>query len=127
MMRTHQQKDADATLLVHQRTDSNSMIAMDESGRITDFIERPTEAMRKTHPYTWVNSGAYILDPAILDVVPEGVACDFPRDIFPNLINRMKIMGYKLTGYRCAIDSPARYDEACAAVREGRLSAVLPD
>src|SRR5207245_41106 len=62
MMRAHREKNAAATLLVHARPGSNSLVRMEDDGRITAFIERPTEDERARAPYPWVNSGAQILN-----------------------------------------------------------------
>ena len=62
----------------------------------------------------------------MLEAIPAGVPCDFPRDIFPKLIASNRIYGFALTGYRCAIDSPERLAEARAAVAEGRCNIALP-
>jgi NDP-sugar pyrophosphorylase family protein len=125
MVAFHREKHAMATLLVHQRLRSNSLVAMDEANRITAFIERPTEEQRAQNPLPWVNSGVYLLRSEILDRIPPEQPCDFPRDIFPHLVVSDACYGFPLSGYRCAIDSPARYEEAQAAVAAGRYRSPL--
>ncbi len=120
MIAFHRGKRAFATLLLHQRYGSNSLVCIDGSNRIVAFIERPTEEQRRENPFPWVNSGVYLLRSEILERIPAGVPCDFPKDIFPDLVKSEPCYGFPLTGYRCAIDSPARYEEAKAAVAEGR-------
>ena len=125
MMAFHREKRAMATLLLHQRRRSNSLVAMDQENRIVAFLERPTEEQRAENPFPWVNSGVYLLRSAILDRVPPDVPCDFPRDIFPDLIRSEPCYGFPVSGFRCAIDSPSRYEEAKAAVAEGRYKSPL--
>lgn len=120
MLAFHKEKQAFATLLLHQRPGSNSLVSMNEANRIAAFIERPTEEQRRQNPFPWVNSGLYILRSTILDKIPTGVPYDFPGDVFPELIKSKPCYGFPLSGYRCAIDSPSRYKEARAAVAEGR-------
>jgi len=120
MIAFHRKKLASATLLLHQRHRSNSLVCVDASNRIVAFIERPTDRQRGENPFPWVNSGVYVLRSDILGRIPPGVPCDFPRDIFPGLVRSEPCYGFPLSGYRCAIDSPSRYEEAEAAVAEGR-------
>jgi mannose-1-phosphate guanylyltransferase/phosphomannomutase len=57
----------------------------------------------------------------LLDRIPEGAVSDLPRDVYaPAVADGVALYGVPLQGYRCAIDSPARYAEAQAALREGR-------
>jgi mannose-1-phosphate guanylyltransferase/phosphomannomutase len=120
LIRFHRERRALATLLVHERQRSNSVIALDAEGRIKAFLERPSEAERARVTSSWVNSGVYVLDPAILDEVPVETATDWPRDVFTRLVGGGRLFGFPLSGYRCAVDSPQRLEEARAAVASGR-------
>lgn len=124
MLAFHRERRALATLLVHQRLKSNSIVNLDETGRITAFLERPDEKSRAGQLSRWVNSGVCICAPEVLDTIPAGVPCDLPRDIFPKLIASGRVYGFGLTGYRCAIDSPERLAEARAAQADGRCHVV---
>lgn len=116
----HAEHDAAATLLVHQRRGSNSLLDLDASGRIRAFIERPDAATRAAHPFPWVNSGVQILGPRLLRHIPVSGPADLPRDVYTVRAGRERLQGVPLSGYRCAIDSPERYREAQAALAEGR-------
>jgi NDP-sugar pyrophosphorylase family protein len=120
MVRRHRDAGAAATLLLHQRPGSNSLVQMDGEGRITGFVERPTDEQRRASPFPWVNSGVQLLGRAVLDEIPAGAPCDLPRDVYVKLFARARIVGCELAGYRCAIDSPSRYAEAQAAFADGR-------
>jgi mannose-1-phosphate guanylyltransferase/phosphomannomutase len=115
----HQRKNALATLLLHQRARSNSVVNLDPSGQITGFLERPTDAQRLGNDSPWVNSGVCVCSPAVLDHIPGGIACDFPRDVFTKLVNTGRLFGFPLSGYRCAIDSPERLEAAALAILGG--------
>jgi NDP-sugar pyrophosphorylase family protein len=112
----HMQPQALATLLLHQRVKSNSVISLDENNKIIGFLERPSDEERKGVVSPWVNSGVAILDPEILAHIPAEKPCDLPRDIYSNLFQTTCLFGFPLTGYRCAIDSPQRYVEASDAI-----------
>lgn len=128
MLRFHQQHTAQATLLLHQRTRSNSIVSLDEQKRIIGFLERPTEEARRGVQSPWVNSGICICQPRLLAKIPAGVVCDLPRDIFPKLIDSgERLYGYPLSGYRCAIDSPERLAEAQSAITNELCRIHLPE
>jgi NDP-sugar pyrophosphorylase family protein len=122
----HRRHEALATLLLHQRARSNSLVSLDAEGRIQGFIERPTEQMRQGINSPWVNSGICVCHPDILDAIPSDTACDLPRDVFATLAGTGRLFGYPLSGYRCAIDSPERLEEARRALREGRCHIQVP-
>jgi NDP-sugar pyrophosphorylase family protein len=112
LLETHLGKGALATLLLHRRIGSNSVVVLDGESRILRLLERPSAEERAGVDSPWVNSGVYLLDPAVLALIPPGVPCDFPRDIFPGLIAGGRVFGHPLAGYRCAIDSPDRLELA---------------
>ncbi|HEX5220219.1 MAG TPA: NDP-sugar synthase [Verrucomicrobiae bacterium] len=126
MLRFHQERCAQATLLLHQRNKSNSVVTLDDKNRIVEFLERPSEEMRQKHSSPWVNSGVCICSPEILNQIPPGMACDLPRNIFSKLTRTRKLFGYALSGYRCAVDSPERLAEVNAALADGRCHIPLP-
>jgi NDP-sugar pyrophosphorylase family protein len=121
MLSFHRQRQALATLLLHQRASSNSVVTLDAQGRIVGFLERPTEEARRGVQSNWVNSGVCILRPEVLEHIPANTPCDLPRDIFPKLIETGRLFGFPLAGSRFAIDSPQRLAEASAAILEGKL------
>lgn len=120
----HRTNRAGATLLVHERPGSNSLIALAPDGRITGFIERPSETERERHPFPWVNSGVQILSRELVEKVPSAGPADLPRDLYVPFVASERIFGVPLSGYRCAIDSPARYAEARHACASGRYRPV---
>jgi len=101
-------RDAVASIIVHKRKKSNSVVEMDSKGRIIRFIERPDGEI-KNKKQDWVNSGLYCFNKRILKYIPSKVFCDFPKNIFPVLVSEGCLYGYELKGYRCSIDSPERY------------------
>lgn len=121
----HRARRALATLLVHKRARSNSVVSMDEGGRIVGFLERPTEQERAGVMSPWVNSGLCVCAPEFLDMIPDNVPSDIPRDIIPKIIPTGRLYGFPLSGYRCAIDSPERLEEARSALAEGRCHLSL--
>ena len=125
MLEFHRQRRALATLLVHQRVRSNSVLTLDKLGRITEFQERPDESHRQPQESPWVNSGICIGSPELLEAIPEDQACDLARDIFPKLVSSERLYGFALSGYRCAIDSEERLAQAAQAVESAACTIRL--
>jgi NDP-sugar pyrophosphorylase family protein len=126
MLNFHREKRATVTMLVHQRRRSNSMVEMDNDGRVVGFWERPTDGERQETSSPWVNSGVFLCSRDFLNAIPAEKECDIPRDILPFLIKAGSVYGFPLTGYLCAVDSAERLREARAAVAERRY-APMPD
>ena len=101
-------RNAAATIIMHEREKSNSIVEVDEEGRVVTFIERPAvePVLRKQK---WVNSGLYCFNRKILDSIVGNVFSDLPKDLFPGLTANSELFGYPLQGYRCSVDSPERY------------------
>jgi len=115
----HRKKRALATLLIHARAKSNSVITLDAENRIVGLLERPTEDARRGVTSHWVNSGVCLCHPDILDSIPLSAPCDLPRDIFPRLLATRRVFGFPLTGNRVAIDSPERLAQAEQIFKSG--------
>jgi mannose-1-phosphate guanylyltransferase len=118
MLDFHRRKNALATLLLHERNKSNSIVTLDDQNRIISFLERPDEQARlQGQTSRWVNSGVCLCHPDILNSIPPGTASDLPRDVFPKLVENGRLFGFPLSGYRCAIDSPERLNAARTEVK----------
>ena len=124
MLEFHRKRQALDTLLLHQRAGSNSTVRMDEQGCITRFLERPEVGERPSSSMDWVNSGVCLCAPEFMDHLPPDTPCDLPLDIFTGLVASGQLYGFPLTGNRYAIDSPARLENARAAVLSGSFTAV---
>lgn len=114
----HQQHHALATLLVHPRPNSNSVLDLDPHGRITRFLERPSPETRASLHSHWVNSGLCVASPELLHHLPQSTPADLPRDTFVPLTPSGRLFASPLQGFRCAIDSPDRLHQARSAVAQ---------
>ncbi|MCU0515518.1 MAG: nucleotidyltransferase family protein, partial [Oscillatoria sp. Prado101] len=61
------------------------VVITDKDGRIRRFLEKPStsEIFSDT-----VNTGIYILEPEVLDYLPENKECDFSKDLLPLLLEK---------------------------------------
>jgi NDP-sugar pyrophosphorylase family protein len=86
---------------------SNYGVALLNGHKITAFMEKPS----KKNPFsTLINAGLYIIDPQVLQIVPEGFAM-LEQDVFPKLAHEEKLMGYVFSGQWFDSD-PARLKKA---------------
>jgi len=125
----HEASAALATLLLHRRKRSNSAVAMEADGRLTAFLERPSDEERARAGVgedVWVNSGVQVISPELLAEIPDGIALDLPRDVYARRVDEGRFFGLPLTGYRCAIDSPERYRSAVEALASGEVQSFVP-
>ena len=84
-MEFHRDRQALATIVIssHPKPLEYGMVLTDGQGRVERFLEKPAWGQVVTN---MVNTGIYILSPAILDRIPEGEERDFGKDVFPALM-----------------------------------------
>jgi NDP-sugar pyrophosphorylase family protein len=108
MLQFHTSKpDAIATLLVHTRKKSNSIIVTDNNNRIIQFIERPPEELRCKYTSDIVNSGIALFSPEIFRYI-DTTAKDLPRDVYSLIADKAALYAFHLNSFRVAVDSVER-------------------
>ncbi|HEX3870070.1 MAG TPA: nucleotidyltransferase family protein [Pirellulales bacterium] len=108
LLRFHREHDALATMLVHERQRSNSVVERDDEGRVLRFWERPSETQHNQLTSCWVNSGVCVLEPEVFDWIVSDAPSDLPSDLFPRLVETGRLFSMPLDGYRVAVDSADR-------------------
>ncbi len=93
----HRKKKAKITIVLSEVEDPSQMGIVElRDGKITKFLEKPS---RDEIFSNQVNAGIYIIEPEILDEIPEGIQFDFSKDLFPKLMRKgVEIFGYKGNG-----------------------------
>ena len=105
----HQAKKAEATLTLYRVPNplEYGVIITDSDGKITQFLEKPSwgEVISDT-----VNTGIYVIDPVVLDLIQPGVPTDWSKDVFPKLLEAGRpLYGYVAGGYWCDVGDIAEY------------------
>jgi mannose-1-phosphate guanylyltransferase/phosphomannomutase len=121
VLRFHRERGALATLTLKSVSDplEYGIVTTDDQGNITQFLEKPGwgQVISDT-----VNTGMYILEPKVLDLMEPNKAYDFSKDIFPILLSDSEpLCGYVADGYWCDIGNIGAYMKATADVLEGRV------
>lgn len=80
----HRERGASASIAVFERDDprAGGIVEFDARKKIHRFIEKPRDDEVFS---SWVNAGIMLCEPAVLDLIPEGIA-DFGHDILPQLV-----------------------------------------
>lgn len=119
LARFHGERGGAATILVHRRAWSNSVVDVAAEGRVVSFSERPAGDEPVAVGDAWVYSGVCVCSPEVAGLAPE--KGDLPRDVFPALAEQGKLYAQPLDGYRIAIDSVERYEQAQQDAKAGLL------
>jgi len=92
---------------------SGSGVAVcDPNNMIQSFIEKPVPGTTDSH---WVNAGVYVMEPHLLDVIPDGPN-DFGREIISRyLTSGKRILGVKTQGRVYAVDTPELLQRVASA------------
>ncbi|WP_395140406.1 sugar phosphate nucleotidyltransferase [Armatimonas sp.] len=109
----HRAKNALVTIATFETPNPSAcgLVITDAHGRVTRFQEKPPAAEVFTNT---ANAGVYILEPEVLAFIPEGLVCDFGRDLFPALLARFpsRLFALPLGGYLRDTGTPENYRQA---------------
>jgi mannose-1-phosphate guanylyltransferase len=105
----HKSNNSTATIALTTVPDPSNYGVADLSGsRILRFIEKPP---KEEAPSNLINSGLYILEPEVLDIIPDGQA-SIERDVFPIVAHNGKLFGYPFSGQWHDTGDILRYEKA---------------
>ncbi len=108
----HRQKGSKATLVLTRVPNpiEFGVVITDGEGRIQRFLEKPSSSEIFSDT---VNTGTYILEPEVLDYLPNHQESDFSKDLFPLLLEKGEpLYGYVADGYWCDVGHLEAYREA---------------
>lgn len=118
----HGEKRALATILVSESYDdlAGGVVGCDEEGHVLSFMEKPSAT---TSGERLENGGIYVLEPKIINHIPDGRPSDFARDVFPRALQAGEALYcYRAEGYVRGIDTPERYRSLLEELRTGVLT-----
>ncbi len=126
VVRHHQEAGNDVTIALQRVTNplEFGVVVTDEAGRIVRFLEKPSwgEVFSDT-----INTGIYVLEPAILDRMQRGKVYDFSKDLFPEMLREgAKLGGYVIDAYWTDIGNLEQYQEANYDAVSGHVQIAFP-
>ncbi len=126
MIRLHKEKKALATIALSLVDDPSEygIALLNEHGRITRFLEKPRGEVVFSNT---ANTGVYIFDPHILDLIPRGVAYGFGHNVFPMLLEqKTRFYGYLTSSYWRDVGNLKQYQQTHFDVLDGRVNIRIP-
>ncbi|AEH23918.1 nucleotidyltransferase family protein [Pyrococcus yayanosii] len=117
----HKKKDGVATMALTRVEDPShyGVAILDTDLRIRSFKEkpRPEEALSNL-----VNTGIYVLEPEVFDLIPEGKNFDFSLHLFPKILEEgLPLYGYPFDEYWNDVGRPSTYLQATEDAFAGKL------
>ena len=141
LLKTHRDSGADATIAAipvkEDQTAGFGLMRMDDSGRVSSFVEKPkSEPERKPYhtPADWIeergipcngrhylaNMGVYLFRAEFLFEVLNArpLATDFGKEVFPRTVESKKIQAHLFDGYWEDLGTIKSYHESSLALAE---------
>lgn len=122
----HEERGALATLALMRVADTSQygVIELDSEHNIVGFQEKPEPGEAKSN---LANTGIYVLDPKVLDYIPEDTFFDFAEDVFPRLLEAgEKLVGYEDSFYWSDIGTLEAYRAAQQDALSGKVRLRIP-
>lgn len=122
----HKARKSMATLILY-RVESPlefGVVITDDDHRVVRFLEKPSwsEVFSDT-----VNTGMYILEPEVFELMEANRSYDWSGDIFPQMLEKgMPIYGYVMEEYWCDVGSLNQYREAQEHLMGGQVNLPIP-
>lgn len=122
ILKYHYTKEADVTIVTYPCAEplEFGVILTDENNKVTSFCEKPSWSDVKSD---MINTGIYVFNKRVLDIIPNNRFFDISKDLFPFLLGQgMKIYSYEAQGYWCDIGSINEFyscniDALCGNIR----------
>jgi NDP-sugar pyrophosphorylase family protein len=122
MLAFHRCKQSKFTIALYRVADPSrcGVVDLDKQQRIRRFIEKPKPEEVFTN---LANAGVYLLEPAILDNIPQNQIYDFGHDLYPRLLSEdVPLYGYPLKKeYLIDMGTPETYQQAQVDYAQGKF------
>lgn len=107
LVKFHRERGGLATIALTPVEDPSrfGVVPTDEKGRVVAFIEKPPPGEAPTNN---INAGIYVLEPAVLDLIPEG-RVSIERETFPRLVADGQLYASASDAPWIDIGTPASY------------------
>ncbi len=126
MIAFHRERQAEATIGLTPVDDPTSygVVEVDSDSRVRGFVEKPG---RERITSNLINAGLYVLEPAVLDMIPTGVFYMVERGLFPALVERgERFFGFESGAYWTDIGVPRDYLRLHRDILMGKAMARFP-
>lgn len=133
----HRQRGARATIALKAVPSPNpyGVLDLDNDGKVLAWRE-PTEEQKKAlaaNPHVeqtgwdYINAGFYVLEPDVIESIPEGRMVSIEREIYPRMIERDEgLYGAPAEGYWVDVAGPSQYWKVTNDLLRGRARVAPP-
>jgi NDP-sugar pyrophosphorylase family protein len=126
LIRTHREKKALSTIALSLVDDPSEygIVLMNEDSRITRFLEKPKGEVIFSNT---ANTGVYVFEPEIFELIPRGVFYLFGKQVFPLLLEQHRpLYGHLTAAYWKDVGDLKVYRQTHFDVLAGRVNTKLP-
>ena len=125
VIEAHRANGAAATLVLKRVRDplEFGIVMTDEDGRIERFLEKPTWGQVFSDT---INTGIYVIEPEVLDLIPPDQPYDFSSELFPLMLDKgLPLFGYITESYWTDVGNTDAYLQAHFDVLSGAVDIEL--
>jgi mannose-1-phosphate guanylyltransferase/phosphomannomutase len=126
VMAYHRDKSAAATIVLTSVSNplEYGVVITNPDGTINRFLEKPSWGEVFSDQ---VNTGIYVIQPEVLDLLPPATVVDWSGDVFPKMLSQsIPLFGYLAPGYWCDIGNIQTYYQANWDALESRVDVEVP-
>jgi mannose-1-phosphate guanylyltransferase len=111
VIRTHVEREARATISLTPVEDPSryGVVPTDDNDRVLAFIEKPAPGEAPTN---LINAGTYVLEPEVIDLIPDGRRVSIERETFPLLVEQGSLYAVASDAYWIDTGTPETYVQA---------------
>lgn len=122
----HDDAGAEGTIALTKVDDPSQfgVVPTDADGRVIAFVEKPP---RGEAPTDLINAGFYVLEPSVLERIPEGDRVNIERVTFPAMAAEGTLYGRADPAYWLDVGTPERLLQANLDVVDGLRPSVAVD
>lgn len=96
------------------------IVLINERGKITRFLEKPKGEVIFSN---MANTGVYVFEPEIFEMIPRGMAYGFGNNVFPRLLEqKRRFYGYLTSSYWRDVGNLKQYQETHRDALEGKVN-----
>ncbi|QEC47740.1 NDP-sugar synthase [Baekduia soli] len=122
-LRRHEETGAVGTLGLVPVDDPSAygLVLLDEDHAVTGFLEKPGPEELVGLQTTLISAGIYVLEHAVLDLIPEGRNVSIEREVWPRLVGAGLFGAPAQDAYWMDIGTPDRYLQGTFDILEGNV------
>ncbi|HWC14012.1 MAG TPA: sugar phosphate nucleotidyltransferase [Actinomycetota bacterium] len=122
----HRDRKAAATLVLKRMNDplEFGIVMTDDDGRIERFLEKPSWGQVFSDT---INTGIYVLEPEIFDLIPPDQPFDFSSELFPMMLDKgLPLYGFVTDAYWTDVGNNEAFLQAQHDALSGQVKVTIP-